>query len=97
MTQKNIGRLLVFVRPELDNGPILIHSGCFSEEVWERGWDISDHEMPCATRMGLYIFEGFISYSPGPEPDIYFSGEYRDLTHWEMCRLRIGLIPWGDD
>ena len=50
--------------------------------------------MPCATWMGLQIFEGFISYTSGPDPDILFSGSYRDLTHWEMLRVRARLLPW---
>ena len=90
----NIGRLFVFVRPELNNGPILAHDGIFSEEVIQRGWDISDHEMPCATWIGLQIFEGFISYTSGPDPDILFSGDYRDLTYWEMLRVRVKLLSW---
>jgi len=91
--KENIGRLLVFVRPELDNGPILIHNGCFSDEVMYKGWDVSDHNMPCANVMGLQIFEGFLEVI---DEEVILSGSYRQLTHYEMCRLRAGLIPWSD-
>ena len=94
--EKEVGRMLIFVRPELDNGPILIHDGCFSEQVLKGGWDISRHEMPCADIPGLQIFEGFVSYDSGEDRNIYLSGMYRQLTHYEMCRLRMGLIPWSD-
>jgi len=93
MSKENIGRLLAFVRPELDNGPILIHDGILSEEVWAKGWNIKQHNLPCADFMGLQIFEGFVTTS-NSESEKVISGAWRRLTHWEMCRIRIGLLPW---
>ena len=81
----NPGRLLVFVRPELDSGEILYVSGEeFLNEVHNAGWDISDHNFPTPTQKGLQIFEGWIQVGPGEDPDVAIVGEFRKLTHWEM-------------
>ena len=58
-----------------------------------KGSDTSDHNMPCADIPGLQIFEGFTDVI---EEEVSLSGSYRLLTHYEMCRLRMGLIPWSD-
>lgn len=83
--------LVAFVRPELDSGPILTADGEFLEEVRVSGWDISDHNMPLPTTMGLQIFEGWVEVGHEPDPDVSIVGSWRQLTHWEMCRMRFGL------
>jgi|GEM_PF-3411667 len=85
------GRMLAFVEPELDRGSILDPGPVFREEIENSGSDISDHDIPKALRGGLLIFEGWMEFTSGPDPDCYFAGEWRPLTHWEMCRLRAGL------
>lgn len=91
-------RLLAFVRPEGDNGPILAWDGSpgFGEDLAMAGWDIADHEMPATDGVlyGLLIFEGWTEWSSQPEPDMRLAGEWRRLTHWETCRVRNGLLPW---
>jgi hypothetical protein len=82
------GRLIAFVRPEMDHGPILSVDGAFFDEVHDRGWDISDHDMPSGDQWGLLVFEGWVEHTSGPDPDVVLVGEWRPLTHWEMCRLR---------
>ena len=44
-----IGRMLAFVRPEGDQGPILVADGAYAGEIRAGGWDISDHDMPVPT------------------------------------------------
>lgn len=95
-TQLNFGRLLVYVHHDGYTGPILEASGVFVEDVLNFGRDISDHDMPNANNEGLLIFEGFIEHTAGPDPDLFFCGEWRNLTHWEMCRVRVGLSPWDE-
>jgi hypothetical protein len=92
-------RLLVFVRPELDCGPILAWDGPVDvrEDLSMAGWDMGDHEMPCSLAPGLMIFEGWRECASGPEPSIYYSGEWRRLSFWELSRVRHGLLPWSAD
>ena len=89
------GTILAFVRPEGDNGPILSADGSFLEEVHSSGWDISDHDMPKSTdtcgQHGLLVLEGWVERTGGPDPDTYMVGEWRRLTHYEMCRVRHGM------
>ena len=88
-------RLLAFVRPEGDNGPVLAADGDFHKEVFEGGWDIENYNMPMSLPLyGLLIFEGFIEVGTEPEPDVSLSGEWRQLSHWEICRVRHGWLPW---
>lgn len=90
-------RLLAFVREPGDEGSILLWSGSmeFKETVDMAGYDISDHNMPVPNRKhGLLIFEGWIRWDPGPEPDSHLDGEWRQLTFWEISRVRFGLPPW---
>jgi len=88
--------LLAYLHSQRDEGPILAATGEFAEEVRNSGWDTSDHEMPCGDVAGLQVFEGWIEVGPGPDPDIAFVGSWRQLTHWEMCRVRYGLPPWSE-
>lgn len=90
-----LGQLLAWVGKDLDNGPILAASGSFDVEVESGGGhDIADHDMPCAPSAGLLLFEGWISVGATPDPDVFFEGQWRSLTHWEMCRLMVGELPW---
>ena len=88
-------RLLAFVRPEGDNGPILAAGEGFFEAVHSAGWDISDHNMPCTDGVmyGLLLFEGWQANPEDDEPCLV--GEWRRLTFWELSRVRHGLLPWG--
>lgn len=97
MNRTSPGKLLAFVRPEIDSGPILCATVPFLEEIWQSGWDISDHDMPMSDASGLQIFEGWIELSGDPEPDPRFVGQWRQLTHWEMCRVRHGMMPFEVD
>lgn len=90
----NPGRLIAFARASLDQGPILLAEEPFDEEIRQAGWDISDHELPKPPESGLWLFEGWIEVGPDIDPDIFFVGDWRRLTHWEMCRLRSGMVPW---
>ena len=91
--------LLAFVRPERGRGPILLATGEFLTEVRDgcASWDIGDYDMPMPDRPGLLVFEGWIEVNAGPDPDVSFRGSWRQLTHWEMCRVRFGLSPFGDE
>ena len=93
-----IGRMLAFVRPEGDQGPILVADGAYAGEIRAGGWDISDHDMPVPTSAlrGLLVFEGLVESTRGPDPDVSLVGEWRHLTHWEMCRVVAGFSPWSD-
>lgn len=91
------GRLLAFVKEDLDEGPILLCSGAFIEEIRECGYNIADHNMPAPNCHGLLVFEGFIEHTRGPDPDVMWLGEWRQLTHWELCRLRYGLNIFLED
>lgn len=88
-------RLLAFVRPELDQGPILAAEGDWANMLREVGsWDIGDYSMRMPDRPGLHIFEGWTKLMPDDPSDMQWEGEWRQLTHWEMCRLRFGMVPW---
>lgn len=43
---------------------------------------------------GLLILEGWME--PSSEGRPRFAGTWRRLTHWEMCRMRHGWIPWEE-
>jgi hypothetical protein len=85
--------LVAFVRPELDAGPILTADGEFLDELRSGcgGWDIGDYNMTMPTRPGLQIYEGWREVTAGPDEDVHLVGDWRQLTHWEMCRMRFGL------
>lgn len=87
---------LAFVRPELDQGPILAVTGAFFDEVHAAGWDISDHNIATPTTPGLQIFEGWVDVGPGDDPDVRWEGGWRPLSHWELCRLRFGMTPFQE-
>ena len=88
-------RLLAFVRPELDQGPVLYAEGEWSVLLREHGsWDIGDVNMPMPARMGLMVFEGWHETSPTDLTDFSFVGAWREMTHWELCRARFGLTPF---
>lgn len=89
-------RLIVFATGNQDQGPILLAEGCFTEEVAVAGSDISDHELPRPDGPGLWVFEGWVNIGPGTDPDVFLDGEWRRLTHWEMCRMRHGMAPWDE-
>jgi len=89
-------RAVAFVRGEaLDEGPILQwHGPELDNELSHGGRDIADHNFPPPPRGGLVIFEGWLEVSHGPDPDVMFVGEWRELTHWEICRMRHAMTPW---
>lgn len=91
-------RLLAFVRPELDCGPILAADGEFIEECRAIGaWDISDNNMTTPTAWGLQVYEGWLERAAGDDGDVTFVGAWRQLTHWEMCRVRFGMSPFVEE
>jgi hypothetical protein len=88
-------RLLAFVRPELDQGPVLYAEGEWSVLLRGRGsWDIGDMNMPMPPRMGLMVFEGWHETSPTDPTELSFVGAWREMTHWELCRARFGMTPF---
>jgi len=89
-------RLVAFARAALDEGPVLFATGDFAAEMAMAGADICDHNLPAPNGPGLWLFEGWLEYGPDPEPDIYLAGEWRRLSHWEMCRVRHGMAPWDE-
>lgn len=90
-------RLLAFVRPELDSGPILEVDGeGFAAEIDPGGWDISDHNMLMPDHAGLQVYEGWVECGPGPDPDCSLVGRWRVLSHWEMSRIRFGMPIFSD-
>lgn len=87
-------RMLVFVRGK-DEGPILDVSGeDFTEEIAQSGSDICNHDIEKPPRQGLLVFEGWVEVSGGEDPDVLFVGGWRELTHWEMCKVRCGETPF---
>ena len=57
---------------------------------------MGDHELGAdrkAPRAGLLIFEGMVEHGPGPDPDVYWSGKWRELEHWELLLVNAGLNP----
>ncbi len=84
---------LVFVNDDLKSGPILIANPQFRLEVTSSGCDISEHSIPEPKEPGLQIFEGWVEVGSGDDPDVYWVGDWRRLTHWEMCRVRHGMPP----
>lgn len=95
------GRLICWVKkvdaqpdglPRCAEGEILEHDGdSFSAELEAVGsTNIGDHSLPKPPRAGLLAFEGWVELGPGQDPDPWFVGEWRELTHWEMCQLRCG-------
>ena len=91
------GRILVYVREPGDCGAVLAHEGSFSREVEDSGaMDIVDlPEMPRPPRTGLLAFEGWVHIGSGPDPDVRFCGQWRELTFWEICQLRCGDNPFA--
>lgn len=59
---------------------------------------LDDHDVRAvAPRTGLLVFEGMIEHSLGPDPDVYWSGEWRPLTHWELLQVGCGQNPFGGE
>ncbi len=87
---------LIFVYPELSHGQILEATGDFLVEAIEHSWIMDDHEMMMPVVPGIQIFEGWVEVGVGEDPDIRWFGSWRLLTHWEMCRVRHGMSPFGD-
>lgn len=96
------GRMVVFLRewhPENGpSGPVLYAENPFKLEVGQTGDDVGDLFFEGNTLLrGLLIFEGWIEVGPGEDPDVTCVGEWRKLTHWEMCKVREGRAPWELD
>jgi hypothetical protein len=88
-------RLLAFVRPELHEGPVLYAEGAWSVLLRERGsWDIGDLNMPMPPHGGLMVFEGWHETSSPDPTEVSFVGDWREMTHWELCRTRFGMTPF---
>lgn len=90
--------LVAYIRDSLDSGPILEASSDFLKELHEGGggWDIGDYNMPMPQHPGIQVLEGWLEYTGGEEPDVHFTGNWRQLTHWEMSRFRHAM-PACDD
>ncbi len=91
------GRALVFFSPELHReGWILDATGALLEECRHNSFGLEDHNTPRVGRpaYGLAIFEGFLHVDRSEDPDVYWKGEWRPLTHWELVRVRSGQPPW---
>lgn len=88
-------RLIAFVNDDLQGGRILLAEGVFFEEVSRHSWEMEDHLIPKAPHKGLMVLEGWIEVGPGDDPDVTFVGDWRQLTHMEMCRMRFGQSPWN--
>ena len=89
------GQILAFVRATGDEGPILavMPNTGVADEVGQAG-DICDHEFAVPDARGLLLWSGWVEVGIGPDPDVIMVGEWRRLTHWELCRVRYGLAPW---
>jgi hypothetical protein len=88
-------RLLAFVRPELDQGPVLYAEGAWSVFLRELGsWDIGDMNMPMPPHGGLMVFEGWHETVTTDPTEVSFVGAWREMTHWELCRARFGMTPF---
>jgi hypothetical protein len=89
-------RLLAFVRPELHAGPVLYAEGEWSVLLRQLGssWDIGDLNMPMPPHGGLMVFEGWHETSPTDPTEVSFVGDWREMTHWELCRTRFGMTPF---
>jgi len=95
------GRLVAYVRTvdhAAPEGPVLWASDNFNRELEMGGFDLESHDFPPSDfgTCGLLVFEGWMEYGPGPEPDVYFRGDWRRLTFSEMIRLRCGQDPWPE-
>ena len=79
-------------------GHILWATGEFLRELNEHGsWQIADHEIePPGNLVGLLVYEGFIEVGYGEDPDVEWRGSWRQLSHWELLRVRFGKPPWGE-
>lgn len=94
----SLGKALVFVQRRAQKtqqgewfGPILEASGGFREEISNSGSDLEEHDVPKPPRSGLLLFEGWVEILGSEDPDVSWVGEWRELTHWEMCRVRCGV------
>jgi len=91
------GSLLAFVK-DGEHGPeepILLAIDAFVQEVDVSGNNLDDHQIdaPPAGEEGLMIFEGWVSHTSGPDPDVFLEGGWRRLNQWELVRLRCGENP----
>lgn len=101
--------MLVFVRSSKETGgqpikagpkgPILWADGDFLKELQEGcgDWDISDRNVPAPEngQRGLLMFVGWIEVSVGDDPDVHWEGWWRQLSMWELAKLRFGEEPYG--
>lgn len=92
----SLGRLVALVKAQVGQGLIIMADGAFVEEVVNSGHFIEDHDMAVPQFSGLGIYEGFVHVTDGQDPDVVLEGEWRRLTHFEMCRLAFGRTPWTD-
>lgn len=93
------GRMLAFVRNtgvNLLEGWVLYWEPPFEGEVSDSRY-LEDHDFPQTPEHGegLFLFEGYVHVTPGPEPDVEFEGAWRRLTHWEMLQVQAGFPPWS--
>jgi hypothetical protein len=90
--------LVAFVHSSRAAGPILMASGAFLREIREGagGVDISDYNMPPPDHVGLLVFEGWIEHRAQDDGDALFEGWWRQLTHWELSRMRFGMPAQAD-
>lgn len=93
----NLGRLAAYVRAGDDDAPILGAEGVLWIEVETGGDNIADHEMPLPSFSGLAVFEGWVVVESGEDGDVRLEGRWRPMSHWEVCRLRVGLMPWDEE
>ena len=92
-----LGAMLVYVvDPRAADGWVLHAAGVFVDEVAEAGPELENYALPPFPHglTGLLIFEGWLTSTGDPDPDIEFIGQWRRLEHWEMCRVRCGEPPW---
>ena len=92
-----IGPTMVEATIEISaEGPILWAEGEFLKELTDGcgGWEIGDHELPDPPGAGLFAFEGWIEVGHCEDSDVEWKGDWRRLTHWEMCRMRFGKPAW---
>lgn len=95
MTTTEPARLLAFIeKTDPLEGPILAWEEGFDAEIATGGRLLEDHVFDHTKALGLSLFEGYVEVGTGPDPDVHFRGQWRQLTHWEMLQVRSGGAPW---